>query len=337
MGSSAEVGKEVGNNVDGESVKQSSQAQGSRTRAAIALAIAVIAVLGVIVATKFVQDDKAATPVMLSNPELPDNDSKECSDLIGRLPSRVDGLVRAELADPAPAGAAVWRDINDDRVTLRCGVSLPDQYNELAKTEKVKDVEWLKVTDGDDSGLVTWFSVGKTPTIAVTSDESHHGALADLAEAIGADTDPANAPKRLPLALGNVETPEHDSLCQGLEAALPKSLGDRERVARENLPASTSENLIVWATESGDAITLLCGVSDPVSYANTTDQLTQVGDIVWFKEPTLSSGSNGTWYALGRERLVAVNLPMSAGASVLPEISDAIASNLKNISPSEEN
>lgn len=327
MGSSAEVGK--------EKEKHSSQAQGSRTRAAIALVIAIVAVLGVIIATKFVQDDKASAPVALSNPELPDNDSKECSALIERLPSRVDGLVRAELADPAPAGAAVWRDINDDRVTLRCGTFLPDQFNELAKTESVKGVEWLKVTDGDDSDLVTWFSVGQKPTIAVTAKDSHHGALADLAQAIGADAQSNNAPQRVPLALAKVDTPEHDSLCQGLEAALPKKLGDRERVAKQDLPASTSENMIVWSNASGDAITLLCGVTDPVSYATTTEQLTQVGDIVWFKEPTLSSGINGTWYALGRERLVAVNLPMSAGSSVLPVLSDAIASNLKNISPSE--
>ncbi|MEJ6019429.1 DUF3515 domain-containing protein [Corynebacterium sp. H113] len=308
------------------------QAQGNRRNAAIALIIAIVLTLGIIVAAKVVQDKQASNPVALSSPDMPDNNAPECAELLGRLPERVDGLVRAELADPAPAGAAVWRDVEDHRITLRCGAPVPTQYNELAKTQNVDGVKWLRVVDAADENLVTWFAVGRSPVVAVTSDPTREDALKELAESLRPDTEFTKKPELSPIPLSDAKAPHNDKLCKSFIAALPKELGGRKLVDGLDVP----DGMVVWSDDNGDIVSLRCGLEEPTSYADTTEQLTQVNDIVWFNEPTMSAGTTSAWYAMGRERYVAVDLPVSEGAQIMPLLSDIIASNLKNISPSEE-
>ncbi|MEX3528442.1 DUF3515 domain-containing protein [Corynebacterium xerosis] len=309
------------------------QAQGNRRRAGIALALAVLLTLGVIIGAKMFQDDQARNPVMLQLQEMPDDDSPRCAELLDRLPDRVDGLVRAELADPAPKGAAVWRNTADERVTLRCGAPVPVQYTELSATEEIDGVTWVRVNDTTEgSDLSTWFAVGRTPVVAVTADASRADAIGDLSEAMLPDAEIGDAPAPNPVPLTDLEAPQADGRCSAVLAALPKTIGERERVEDADLP----EGSVVWADEAGSVISLRCGLAEPAGYEGTEQQLTQINDIVWFSEPSLSSGDVGTWYAMGRERYVAVHLPVGEASAVLPQMSNIISANLENVSPSEE-
>ncbi|ASE55736.1 MULTISPECIES: DUF3515 domain-containing protein [Corynebacterium] len=324
--------------VDAPPSGETVQSKGSRTRAGIALAIAIISILGIIFAAKIYQDNQATKPVAISNPELPANDSPECAELLDRLPDRAAGLVRADIAEPAPEGAAVYRNLEQDRITLRCGANVPSQYNELAKTEEVKGISWLRVVDSTDESLATWFTVGREPVVAITAEGNAEAedALSDLAEALRPDSAYKNKPERGGVPLVELAAPEADRRCSGLEAALPRELGNRHRLSTEEMPADMPKDMVIWGGTPADPVVLRCGVDEPAGYSTTTQQLTQVGDIVWFNEPTLSSGTSATWYAMGRERFVAVEMPMSEASSLMPVLSSVIADNLENISPSEE-
>ncbi len=310
-----------------------------RRRAIIALAVAVLLIFAVVIAGKLFQDSQARNAVSLSNPELPDNDSAICNEIMDRLPGRVDGLVRAEIAEPVPAGAAVWRDISDSRVTLRCGTFVPAQYNPLASTFEVDGIAWLPVSDAADDNLVTWFSVGRSPVVAVTSSPDHEDALGDLSEALKPDDEYATAPEPNPVPLAQMAAPEHDERCRALEAALPNEIAGRNRINSEEHADIDLGHTVVWASDSsaaddGDVVSLLCGVEMPESY-EAGQNVTQIGEVVWFDEPTLSAGSTSVWFSLGRERLVAVHVPMNQAQTVLPQLSTLIANNLANTSPSE--
>lgn len=324
--------------VDAPQPGETVQSKGSRRRAAIALVIAIVAILGVIFAAKIFQDSQAAKPVAISNPELPADDSPECADLLDRLPDRAAGLVRAEIADPAPDGAAVYRNLEQDRITLRCGAPVPSQYNELATTEDIDGIKWLRVVDSTDDSLSTWFTVGREPVVAITPEGNADAeeALRDLSEALRPDSEYKKTPKRGGVPLAELATPEADKRCSGLEAALPRDLGERHRLSAEEMPKGLPKDMVIWGGTPADPVVLRCGVDEPAGYSSTTQQLTQIGDIVWFNEPSLSSGTSATWYAMGRERFVAVHLPMSETASLMPVLSSVIADNLENISPSEE-
>lgn len=309
------------------------QAQGNRRRAGIALALAVLLTFGVIIGAKLFQDDQARNPVMLQLQEVPDDDSPRCAELLDRLPDRLDGLVRAELADPAPKGAAVWRNTADERVTLRCGAPVPIQYTELSTTENHRGVNWFRIDDNvQGSNLATWYSIGRTPVVAVTADASRMDAIPNLSEAMLPDSEVGGAHEPNPVPLTDLAADEADERCSALLAALPTKIGERTRVDDADLPAGS----MVWVDDRGSIVSLRCGVGEPEGYADTEEQLTQINDIVWFAEPSMSFGDVGTWYAMGRERFVAVHLPVAEASGVLPAFSDIIAANLENTSPSEE-
>ncbi len=309
------------------------QAQGNRRRAGIALALAVLLTFGVIIGAKLFQDDQARNPVMLQLQEMPDDDSPQCAELLDRLPDRLDGLVRAELADPAPKGAAVWRNTADERVTLRCGAPVPIQYTELSTTENHRGVNWFRIDDNvQGSNLATWYSIGRTPVVAVTADASRMDAIPNLSEAMLPDSEVGGAHEPNPVPLTDLAADEADERCSALLAALPTKIGERTRVDDADLPAGS----MVWVDDRGSIVSLRCGVGEPEGYADTEEQLTQINDIVWFAEPSMSFGDVGTWYAMGRERFVAVHLPVAEASGVLPAFSDIIAANLENTSPSEE-
>ena len=206
--------------VDAPPSGETVQSKGSRTRAGIALAIAIISILGIIFAAKIYQDSQAAKPVAISNPELPANDSPECAELLDRLPERAAGLVRAEITEPAPEGAAVYRNLEQDRITLRCGANVPSQYNELAKTEEVKGISWLRVVDSTDESLATWFTVGREPVVAITAEGNAKAedALRDLAEALRPDSEYKNKPERGGVPLAELAAPEYGTATSFAEA-----------------------------------------------------------------------------------------------------------------------
>ncbi|MBV7295189.1 DUF3515 domain-containing protein [Corynebacterium sp. TAE3-ERU12] len=311
------------------------QVKGNRRRAAFALVLAIVLAAGVIGATKVIQDRAARGPVLLPTVEMPDDDSAQCSHLMDALPDSIGRLMKADLMDPKPQGAAVYRDFTDDRITVRCGAPTPAQYTKLSRTFTEGGVEWLAVTDDTpELDLVTWFSVGASPVVAVTGSSDHKDSLATIAEAMGDDFKPG--PKRQPIPLMDIDAPQADGVCDGLFAAMPDTLADRSRTKDEDMPDGVRlpDGAALWMDDAGDAITMRCGVQSPQSYA-PGEQLTQVGEVVWFTEPTLSSGTTAAYFALGRQRLVAVHMPVGVASGVLPEISAVIAANLDNTAPSE--
>ncbi|WP_448851047.1 DUF3515 domain-containing protein [Corynebacterium sp. 335C] len=311
------------------------QPKGNRLGMVVALVLAVLLAAGVIGGAKIVQDNAARQPVALSSPEMPEDDNPKCAELLDRLPDRLDGLVRAPLADPAPQGAAVWRDSLDDRVTLRCGAPVPVQFTPLAETEEIGGVQWLAVGDGaPGSELTTWYSVGRTPVVAVTADADHRDDLEDISKAMGPDADAGGAPEPHALPLADLAAPHDDDRCTAFRDALPAELGEFRRL--EGDAAGSVPGLVAWADGTGQLVTARCGVEEPDGYEGTDKPLTQVGEIVWFNEPAETTGVTGTYFALGRERFVAVHVPMAQASGLLPAFSDVISATLANTAPSEE-
>ncbi|PFG28827.1 DUF3515 family protein [Corynebacterium renale] len=273
--------------------------QFNRTPVYIALGLAIVLVVGVLVGARLVSD--RSRQVQLSAVPAPQAESQECSALLDDLPTTVAGLRRATLVDPVPPGAAAW-SLGDNRVTLRCGVSLPEQYTELSRTADVAGVEWVKVADpGTD--LATWYTVDREPVVAVTAEGQDP--TGDVSPAIAQLPEKQWKPFALPLS--DLATPEAQR-CTGFMGALPKNLGDNPLVRSEGTRA-------VWAAEDHAPIVVACGVEQPADYAAGA-RLTQVNNVPWFV------GQDG-YFALGRQALVAVSMPPEATDELL-EITNLI-------------
>ena len=146
-------------------------AQFNRTTIYVSLGLAVALVLGVLVGARVFFNRVALQPVAMTQLPAPEASSAECTSLIDALPSTLADLKRAELAEPAPEGAAAWQASSTERITLRCGVDAPAQYTPYAQTEDIDGARWLRVNDATPgSTLATWFTVDRSPVLAVTAD-----------------------------------------------------------------------------------------------------------------------------------------------------------------------
>ena len=112
----------------------------------LSLGLALLLVAGVLVGSKLYLKQLNNQPVALTELPSPEADSPECAALVDALPDALAGHRRAELAEPAPAGAAVWQTSSAERVTLRCGVDAPLQFTELTPTEEIGGAEWMTVS-----------------------------------------------------------------------------------------------------------------------------------------------------------------------------------------------
>jgi hypothetical protein len=96
----------------------------------------------------------------------PDAESDDCRALIDALPAKMDDYARAELANPAPAGAAGWRpSTGGDPVILRCGIERPLEFVAGAPVQMVNDVAWFRIAD---AGRTTWIAVDRPVYVALT-------------------------------------------------------------------------------------------------------------------------------------------------------------------------
>ena len=119
----------------------------NRTAIAISLGLALLLVIGAVVGARIYFNQVALQPVAMTDLPAPQADSQACASLIDDLPSDLHGHPRAELAEPAPQGAAAWRSSSTERITLRCGVDIPAQYTDYAITEDIDGARWLRVDD----------------------------------------------------------------------------------------------------------------------------------------------------------------------------------------------
>lgn len=297
----------------------------------IALVLAILLAVSVLIGARITFNKASDQPVGLTLLDTPEASSAECSQFIDALPDKLNGYTRAEIAEPAPPGAAAWKKDSVDRIVVRCGVNMPLQFSPLSSTEDFDGTTWLKVVDTTpDSTMQTWYSVSRQPAVAITADASavteQDFPAKELAGALDKLESIAPAPYDLPLA--HIEA-SGSKRCDALIDALPASFGSQPEYARYSDDAlSGHKAMVAWVAPGYEPIVLRCGVPFPAEYAPGA-QLNQVDNIPWFEDTTLGNGTTAsTWYALGREEIVAVSIPQSAGNAGLVALGRAIDATL---------
>lgn len=296
-------------------------AQFNRTTIYVSLGLAVALVLGVLVGARVFFNRVALQPVAMTQLPAPEASSAECTSLIDALPSTLASLKRAELAEPAPEGAAAWQASSTERITLRCGVDAPAQYTPYAQTEDIDGARWLRVNDATPgSTLATWFTVDRSPVLAVTADTQQ---LRDgTAPVEGLDTAALTgpAPEQRPAPLADLATAGDPGKCDSLLAAAPESIA--EGYTRVD---AVSEQTVAWSAAGQDAIVLRCGVADPANYGPGA-RLDQINGVPWFEDVKLANGTTAsTWFAMGRDVQVAASLPQAESNEAITNLTNLIA------------
>lgn len=299
----------------------------------LSLGLALLLVAGVLIGSKLYLKQLNNQPVALTELPSPEADSPECAALVASLPDTLDGHDRAELLDPAPAGAAVWQSSSAERVTLRCGVDAPLQFTELSPTETIAGAQWMKVSDPTPgSNLTTWFTVDRSPIVAVTADDAALNGRPSPVRDLDVSALHATMPRpgKAPLAdLAGTHDEASDAVCRELIAALPRELADRYSRIDVSTVDGLGDHAAAWSADGLEPVVLKCGVAPPPSYAPGA-QLTQVNGIPWFEETRGDATVPATTlYALGRATHIAVSLPAGAGDGELTALSEAIEQNVE--------
>ena len=291
----------------------------NRTAIAISLGLALLLVVGAVVGARVYFNKVALQPVAMTDLPAPEADSLACTSLIDDLPSDLHGHPRAELAEPAPHGAAAWRSSSTERITLRCGVDIPAQYTDYAITENIDGATWLRVDDiTPQSTLATWYTVDRSPVVAVTADAEQLDGGAPVDGLDLAALEQHDQPRN-PAPLTELEAAD-SSKCSGLLDAAPESIA--EGYTRTE-PAS--DNTVAWRAEGRDPIVLRCGVAPSPNYG-AGEQLAQVNGIPWFEDVKLANGTTAsTWYALGRDSGIAASLPQAESNEAITNLTGLIA------------
>ncbi|OHO54351.1 hypothetical protein HMPREF2635_07675 [Corynebacterium sp. HMSC035E02] len=294
--------------------------QFNRTAIYVSLGIAIAMVFAVIFGAKYVFTTAAQQPVALPPTPSEAADSPECAAVVDALPDKLLGYPRVDLVEPAPAGVAAWAKSSEDKITLRCGVDLPQQFTEYSQTVEADGESWLQVVDATPgSNLTTWYSTKRVPAVAVTttSDNARDDAPEGLGDALGHLEQKQQQPNAAPLSQLKAGP---DSMCSRLEKALPETLAEGYS-RRED---AGDKNTWVYSAPGQEEIVVRCGVAAPENYRAGV-QLQQVNDVPWFEDTTLAEGTTaGTWFALGRAEDLALSAPQEAANSALVRLSDAL-------------
>jgi Protein of unknown function (DUF3515) len=137
--------------------------------AAVALGVMVIGAILVIAATR----SAPPQPVAIAAVPAPQADSPACHALNDALPQRLGDYQRAPVAQPAPHGAAAWRDGRDSApVISRCGLDRPAEFVVGSPIQVVDRVQWFQVAappqSAGDAGRSTWYTVDRPVYVALT-------------------------------------------------------------------------------------------------------------------------------------------------------------------------
>ncbi|WP_296214161.1 DUF3515 domain-containing protein [uncultured Corynebacterium sp.] len=340
--------------------------------------LAMVLIVAVIAAAKVTMDKKVYAPVALGPVDAPEASSKVCKDFVAALPRDLGRFRAVEVRDPAPEGAAAFRDSSGAELSVRCGVHVPDQYTVLSPVFSSGDADWTAVADATPgSDLRTWYAVGGSPAVAVTASADVGDALDGVGSTLSSlyDAHSPAQPAPYPLSTapvagdsggsgkadgsgkagtsgGSGKTGTSDGatespVCRKFLETLPDSLGDWRLVHisagspkvknADALPEGVDESVFdkapsgsaTYLAEGHEPVVIRCGLEMPEAYEPGA-QLTQVDDVPWFSDPSLSRGSTiGHWYALGREQIVGLSMPQSAGEEVITSVTSAISDSLK--------
>lgn len=340
--------------------------------------LAILLIVVVIAAAKITMDKKVYAPVAMGPVDAPEASSQVCADFVAALPRDLDRFRSVEVRDPAPDGAAAYRDSSGAELSVRCGVNVPDQYTVLSPVFTSGDARWTAVSDATPgSDLRTWYAVGGSPAVAVTASSDVGSALEGVGSTLSSlyDADSPAKPAPYPMSEapvaggsggsgkaggssgsdkaggsgeggtsgGATESPA----CRKFLESLPDALGDW-RLAHisagssdlknpDALPEGVDKSVFdkapsgsaTYLAEGHEPVVIRCGLEMPESYEPGAN-LTQVDDVPWFSDPSLSRGSTmGHWYALGREQIVGLAIPQSAGEEVITSVTSVISDSLK--------
>lgn len=313
--------------------------------------LAILLIVVVIAAAKITMDKKVYAPVAMGPVDAPEASSQVCADFVAALPRDLDRFRSVEVRDPAPDGAAAYRDSSGAELSVRCGVNVPDQYTVLSPVFTSGDARWTAVSDATPgSDLRTWYAVGGSPAVAVTASSDVGSALEGVGSTLSSlyDADSPAKPAPYPLSEAPVAGGSGGSpACRKFLESLPDSLGDW-RLAHisagssdlknpDALPEGVDKSVFdkapsgsaTYLAEGHEPVVIRCGLEMPEAYEPGAN-LTQVDDVPWFSDPSLSRGSTmGHWYALGREQIVGLAMPQSAGEEVITSVTSAISDSLK--------
>jgi Protein of unknown function (DUF3515) len=129
--------------------------------AALVLAVGTISVILLVAATRH-----RTTPVVVAAVPASHAQDPACRQLTGALPQRLGDYTRAQLAQPAPAGAAAWQPAGaGDPVVLRCGLARPADFVVGSPLQIVDRVQWFEVSQDQRS---TWYTVDRAVYVALT-------------------------------------------------------------------------------------------------------------------------------------------------------------------------
>jgi hypothetical protein len=117
--------------------------------------------------------------------ELSPEAASTCADLVAALPATVDSAGRRDV-EPAGAPAAAW---GDPAIVLRCGVAMPDSFDEFAACQETDGVGWFIPEDQltGEGESITMTTIDRAVNIEVTLPREHWPpaiAMVDLAPSI---------------------------------------------------------------------------------------------------------------------------------------------------------
>jgi hypothetical protein len=132
--------------------------------ALIAALVVAIGTIGVILA--IATTHQHTDPVVVAAVPAPRAQDPACRTLTEALPQRLGDYVRAQLARPAPVGAAAWqRSGGGDPVVLRCGLERPTDFVVGSPIQVVDRVQWFHVSQDQRT---TWYTVDRAVYVALT-------------------------------------------------------------------------------------------------------------------------------------------------------------------------
>lgn len=324
----------------------------------IALLLAIVFVIAVLAGAKVLANRQTYTPVAMGPVDAPGAQSTQCTDAVGSAPDKLADFRQVEVMEPAPEGVLAYRDSSGTELTIRCGVTLPDQYTVMSPIHQTEDTGWFEVKDATPgSSLHTWYSVTGTPEFAVTSEADTDSVVDALSEFSPLVTD-ANGDSEAPTAnaLPLVEDKKakgSKAVCTKFANKLPEEIEGYRRLSADEAKQTLADNAKASGAERGKNVTnaeraidtgaviyqpkesgfepvvIRCGVKFPSEY-RPGERVTQVDSVPWFDAPALAKGStSGRWYAIGHEQVVAVAMPQASGDGVIPAVSDAIEASMK--------
>ena len=120
--------------------------------------------------------------VEVEAPELAGDAARTCTSLVDALPSTVDGAERRTV-EPSDAPAAAW---GDPAIVLRCGVPMPEEFDEFATCQETNGVGWFipeeQMTGSPEE--ITMTTIGRAVNVEVSLPREHWppaAAMVDLA------------------------------------------------------------------------------------------------------------------------------------------------------------